>query len=76
MGSSVKMDYTVLGGNVNLAARIGLVAAKGGQVLISENVRYLVEDRFRITPLPPMPLKGIKEPVPLFWPRAVLTGEA
>jgi adenylate cyclase len=72
MGSSVKMDYTVLGGNVNLAARLGLVAAKGGQVLISHSTYSQVAERFKIDKLAPMQLKGIKEPVPLYWPRKVL----
>lgn len=72
MGSSVKMDYTVLGGNVNLAARLGLVAAQGGQTIISHSVYSLVADRFQIDKLAPMQLKGIKEPVPLYWPRKIL----
>jgi class 3 adenylate cyclase len=72
MGSSVKMDYTVLGGNVNLAARLGLVAAQGGQTIISHSVYSLVADRFQIDKLAPVPLKGIKEPVPLYWPRKIL----
>lgn len=73
MGSSVKMDYTVLGGNVNLAARLGLVAAQGGQTIISHSVYSLVADRFQINKLAPMQLKGIKEPVPLYWPRKALS---
>jgi class 3 adenylate cyclase len=72
MGSSVKMDYTVLGGNVNLAARLGLVAAQGGQSIISHSVYSLVADRFQIEKLAPMQLKGIKEPVPLYWPRKIV----
>jgi class 3 adenylate cyclase len=69
MGSSVKMDYTVLGGNVNLAARLGLVAAQGGQTIISHSVFELVGPKFKVDRLAPMQLKGIKEPVPLYWPR-------
>jgi adenylate cyclase len=69
MGSSVKMDNTVLGADVNLAARLGLVAAKGGQTIISHYTYSLVSDRFKIDKLAPVQLKGIKEPVPLFWPR-------
>lgn len=72
MGSSVKMDYTVLGGNVNLAARLGLVAAQGGQTIVSHSVYSLVAERFQIDKLAPMQLKGIKEPVPLYWPRKAL----
>ena len=73
MGSSVKMDYTVLGGNVNLAARLGLVAAQGGQTIISQSVFELVQAKFKIDRLAPMQLKGIKEPVPLYWPRKALS---
>jgi class 3 adenylate cyclase len=72
MGSSVKMDYTVLGGNVNLAARLGLVAAQAGQTIISQSVYQLVATKFRVDKLAPVPLKGIKDPVPLFWPRQAL----
>ncbi|HXB97493.1 MAG TPA: adenylate/guanylate cyclase domain-containing protein [bacterium] len=72
MGSSVKMDYTVLGGNVNLAARLGLVAAQAGQTIISQSVYELVAAKFRVDKLAPVPLKGIKDPVPLFWPRQAL----
>ena len=72
MGSSVKMDYTVLGGAVNLAARLGLVAAQGGQTIISHSIYDQIADRFKIDKLAPMQLKGIKEPVPLYWPRKVL----
>jgi class 3 adenylate cyclase len=72
MGSSVKMDYTVLGGNVNLAARLGLVAAKGGQTIISHATYSQVAERFKIDKLAPMQLKGIKEPVPLYWPRKIV----
>jgi class 3 adenylate cyclase len=76
MGSSVKMDYTVLGGSVNLAARLGLVAAQGGQTIISHSVYDLVADRFKIDKLAPVQLKGIKEPVPLYWPRRTLDAGA
>ena len=72
MGSSVKMDYTVLGANVNQAARLGLVAAKGGQTLISHATYSLVADRFKIDKLEPVLLKGIKEPVPIYWPRKII----
>jgi class 3 adenylate cyclase len=72
MGSSVKMDHTLLGGAVNLAARLGLKAAHPGQTIISHAVYSMVADRFKIDKLAPMQLKGIKEPVPLYWPRKVL----
>ncbi len=72
MGSSVKMDFTVLGGSVNLAARLGLVAAKAGQTVVSQAIYDKIKDRFKFEVLPPVPLKGIKEPVALFWPQKAL----
>jgi adenylate cyclase len=72
MGSSVKMDYTVLGSNVNLAARLGLIAAKGGQTIISPKTYEVIGSRFVIEVLEPVILKGIKEPVPLYWARNLL----
>lgn len=72
MGSSVKMDFTVLGGSVNLAARLGLVAAKAGQTVVSQAIYDKVKERFRFEVLPPVPLKGIKEPVALYWPQQAL----
>jgi class 3 adenylate cyclase len=66
MGSSVKMDYTVLGAAVNLTARIGLIAAKGGQTLLSKATADLIRDRVAFEDQPPIALKGIKEPVATF----------
>lgn len=72
MGSSVKMDYTVLGAAVNLAARLGMVAAKQGQTICSKGVAESLADKIRFEELPAVPLKGIKEPVPLFWAKEVI----
>jgi class 3 adenylate cyclase len=48
------------------------LCAQGGQTIISHSIYDQVADRFKIDKLAPMQLKGIKEPVPLYWPRKVL----
>ena len=67
MGSADRMDYTVIGDNVNLGARL-CSAAKGGQILLSEfSAKYLPPDsRFSLVPLEPMIVKGKSAPVVVF----------
>lgn len=67
MGSTERMDYTVLGAAVNLAARLCSHAGRG-QVLMSEStVRLLPEDIAMLTHrLEPLRVKGKTEPVPVF----------
>src|SRR4051794_10207606 len=63
-GSEDRMDYTIIGAEANLAARLQTIAEPGGIVLSYETyalVRNLVEAR----PLPPIHMKGISsEDVP------------
>ena len=64
MGSTNRLNYTVVGAAVNLAARLCSAAAPG-EILISEAVRDRVDDvasRAR----DPIPLKGFSESVPVF----------
>ena len=61
-GSSHKLDYTIIGSPVNLAARLQS-HARPGTVLISEETWQLVSDTFECIVQPPVQLKGITEAV-------------
>lgn len=65
MGSKDRLNYTVIGSSVNLAARLCGRAAPG-QLLFDANTRAALADPSRALPLEPMPLKGFAEPLPVF----------
>ena len=67
MGAEDRLNYTVVGANVNLAARL-CSAAQPMQILVSEaTVRALADpEKFHFNQLAPISLKGIDAPVPLF----------
>jgi len=61
-GSDDRMDYTIIGAEANLAARLQSVADPGGIVLSYETF-MLVRDMVRAHPLESITLKGIAYPV-------------
>lgn len=61
-GSVRRLEYTAIGRDVNLAARL-CSAAEGDQTLISESTYNLVKDLVEANELPPLHLKGIEENV-------------
>jgi len=61
-GSDDRMDYTMVGGTVNLAARLEHEAPAGG-VLISFETYALVKDNVRCEERGHVQVKGIAEPV-------------
>ena len=67
MGSSHRMDYTVLGDAVNLAARLCSHAARG-QILLSADSYRAIAERPELTaePLAPITVKGKSEPVQVY----------
>ncbi len=70
MGSPQKMDYTVIGDSVNLAARLE-ANAEGGTVLISESTYEEVKDYVVAEKLAPIPVKGKKDKVVVYSIKAM-----
>ncbi len=64
MGSMERMDFTVIGDNVNLGARL-CSAANGGEILISEySASYITgHPEFELIQLEPLSVKGKQAPV-------------
>lgn len=65
IGSIDRMDYTVIGDNVNIAARLQGIA-EAGDTLVSEATHNKVREMVRASALPPAQLKGRQHQVAVF----------
>ena len=65
LGSSTRLNYTVIGDNVNTAARLYNVA-KGGETIISESTWEEVKDFVEVEELEPVLVKGKVKPLRIF----------
>ena len=65
LGSDQRMDYTVIGDTVNIAARLEGVA-KAGEVIITQNTRDHLGDGFVLEQREPVQVKGKSKPIPIY----------
>jgi len=65
IGSSQTMSYSVVGDTVNTASRL-CSAAKGGQIIISENTHKYLGNTFEVQKLEPVHAKGKFKPIRVF----------
>ena len=61
-GSDERMDYTIIGNQVNLANRLQAVA-QPGEILISQETWLLVKDEFLCVAKEPIQVKGFDRPI-------------
>ncbi len=65
-----RRDFTLIGENVNIAARLEQLA-KRDSILISHATYKMIQHRVTVIPTPPLKLKGIKEPVKAYLIKSI-----
>ena len=65
MGSDFRVEYTAVGPNTHLAARMEQIAQPGTTLITAATMR-LVEGLVEVKPLEPVPVKGLAEPIDVF----------
>ena len=65
IGGKKRLDYTVIGDSVNLAARL-CSACPGDKILISDHTYKLVKNKVRVKALTPIMVKGKVKPIKIY----------
>ncbi len=73
IGSDRRVDYTVLGNTVNVAARLEEYVAAPNEIVVGEGTAREAWDTFRFEPLGEMRLKGLTRGMPAY--RVVLDAQ-
>lgn len=73
-GSNERMDYTIIGAEANLAARLQSLA-EAGKIVISYETYALVQGIVAAHPLPPITMKGISREVVPYAVDGLLSGD-
>lgn len=65
IGSTKRLDYTVVGNEVNIAQRLS-AESSSGRIYITEAVRQAIADHFELKELGEMHLRGVEKAIPVF----------
>jgi adenylate cyclase len=68
MGAGALNKFTVTGDPINVASRVeGLTSVHQVDLLITEDIRSTLDERFRLRRMPPIPVKGKPEPIVTYY---------